>query len=63
MEHVSLFHVGASSGFMPRNGIAGSSGSTMSITSVSFTVSLFSFCFQGLSVDGSEVLKSPSIIV
>jgi len=30
VEHVSLFHVGASSGYMPRNGIAGSSGSTIS---------------------------------
>jgi hypothetical protein len=34
-----------------------------SITSVSFTVSLFSFCFQYLSIDESEVLKSPTIIV
>jgi hypothetical protein len=31
VEHVSLLHVGASSGYMPRSGIAGSSGSTMSI--------------------------------
>jgi hypothetical protein len=30
MEHVSLLHIGASSGYMPRRGIAGSSGSTMS---------------------------------
>ena len=30
VEHVSLLHVGASSGYMPRSGIAGSSGSTMS---------------------------------
>jgi hypothetical protein len=30
MEHVSLLHVGASSGYMTRGGIAGSSGSTMS---------------------------------
>jgi hypothetical protein len=30
VEHVSLLQVGASSGYMPRNGIAGSSGSTMS---------------------------------
>jgi hypothetical protein len=30
VEHVSLLHVGASSGNMPRSGIAGSSGSTMS---------------------------------
>ena len=30
VEHVSLFHVGASSRYMPRSGIAGSSGSTMS---------------------------------
>jgi hypothetical protein len=30
VEHVSLFHVGASSGYMPRSGIAGFSGSTMS---------------------------------
>jgi hypothetical protein len=30
VEHVSLFHVGASSEYMPRSGIAGSSGSTMS---------------------------------
>ena len=29
MEHVSLLHVGASSGYMPRTGIAGSSGRTM----------------------------------
>ena len=29
-EHVSLLPVGASSGYMPRSGIAGSSGSTMS---------------------------------
>jgi hypothetical protein len=27
-EHVSLLHVGASSGYMPRSGIAGSSGSS-----------------------------------
>ena len=26
MEHVSLLYVGASSGYMPRSGIAGSSG-------------------------------------
>ena len=30
VEHVSLLHVGASSVCMPRSGIAGSSGSTMS---------------------------------
>jgi hypothetical protein len=30
VEHVSLLHVGASSGYIPRSGIAGSSGSTMS---------------------------------
>jgi hypothetical protein len=30
VEHVSLLHVGASSGYVPRSGIAGSSGSTMS---------------------------------
>jgi hypothetical protein len=30
VEHVSLLHVGASSGYMPRRGIAGFSGSTMS---------------------------------
>jgi hypothetical protein len=30
VEHVSLLHVGASSGYMARNGIAGSSDSTMS---------------------------------
>jgi len=30
VEHVSIFHVGTSSGYMPRSGIAGSSGSTMS---------------------------------
>jgi hypothetical protein len=29
VEHVSLLQVGASSGYMPRSGIAGSSGSTM----------------------------------
>jgi hypothetical protein len=29
VEHVSLIHVGASSGYMPRSGIAGSSGSTL----------------------------------
>ena len=29
-EDVSLLHVGTSSGYMPRSGIAGSSGSTMS---------------------------------
>ena len=28
--HVSMFYVGASLGYMPRSGIAGSSGSTMS---------------------------------
>jgi hypothetical protein len=28
VEHVSLLHVGASSGNMPRSGILGSSGST-----------------------------------
>jgi hypothetical protein len=30
VEHASLLHIGASSGHMPRSGIAGSSGSTMS---------------------------------
>jgi hypothetical protein len=30
VEHVSLLHVGAPSGYMFRNGIAGPSGSTMS---------------------------------
>jgi hypothetical protein len=30
VEHVSFLRVGASSGYMPRNGIAGSSGSTTS---------------------------------
>jgi hypothetical protein len=30
VEHVSLLQVGASSGYMLRSGIAGSSGSTMS---------------------------------
>jgi hypothetical protein len=29
VEHVSLLHVGASFGYMPRSGIAGSSVSTM----------------------------------
>jgi hypothetical protein len=31
------------------------------ITSVNFTVSLFSFCFHDLSIAESEVLKSPTI--
>jgi hypothetical protein len=30
VEHVSLLYVGASSGYMPRSGIARSSGNTMS---------------------------------
>jgi hypothetical protein len=30
VEHVSLLHVGTSSGYMPRRGISGSSSSTMS---------------------------------
>jgi hypothetical protein len=30
VEHVSLLPVGTSSGYMPRRGIAGSSGSTLS---------------------------------
>jgi hypothetical protein len=30
VEHVSFLSVGASSGYMPKRGIAGSSGSTMS---------------------------------
>ena len=30
VEYVSLFHVGVSSGYKPRSGIAGSSSSTMS---------------------------------
>jgi hypothetical protein len=30
MEHMFLLHAGASSGYIPRAGIAGSSGSTMS---------------------------------
>ena len=34
-----------------------------SITSVSFTVSLFSFCFYDLSIAESGVLKSFTIIV
>ena len=31
VEHVSLLHVGASSGYMPRSGIAVSSGSSILI--------------------------------
>ena len=31
VEHVSLLHVGASSGYVPISGISGSSGSTISI--------------------------------
>jgi hypothetical protein len=30
VEHVSLLHIGASSGYMPKSGIAESSGNTMS---------------------------------
>jgi hypothetical protein len=30
VKHVSLLHVGASSGYMPKSGIAGSSSRTMS---------------------------------
>jgi hypothetical protein len=30
VEHVSLLPIGISSGYMPRRGIAGSTGSTMS---------------------------------
>jgi len=30
VEHVSLLYVGAPYGYMPKSGIAGSSGSTMS---------------------------------
>jgi hypothetical protein len=30
VEHMSLLYVGASFGYMPRNGIAGSSGRTIS---------------------------------
>jgi hypothetical protein len=30
VEHVSLLHVGTSSGYVPRSGIAGSSDNTMS---------------------------------
>ena len=37
--------------------------SIWSIASVSFTVSLFSFCFHDLSIAESGVLKSPTIIV
>jgi hypothetical protein len=33
VEHVSFLLVGTSSGYMPRRGIAGSSGSTMSSVS------------------------------
>ena len=33
------------------------------MTSLSFTVSLFSFCFNDLSICESGVLKSPTIIV
>ena len=33
------------------------------ITSVSFHGSLFSFCFQDLSIDEIRALKSPTIIV
>ena len=32
VEHVSLFHVGSFSGYMPRSGIAGSSGRQMDRT-------------------------------
>ena len=30
VEHVLLLNIGASSGYMPRSGVAGTSGSTMS---------------------------------
>ena len=33
------------------------------ITSVSFNVSVFNFCFHDLSIADSRVLKSPTIIV
>jgi hypothetical protein len=33
------------------------------MTSVSFNVSLLSFCFPDLSIDESGMLKSPNIIV
>ena len=33
------------------------------ITSVSFTVSLFNFCFHNLSIAERKVLKFPNIIV
>ena len=32
VEHVSLFPIGTSSGYMPRRGIAGSSGSIMDVS-------------------------------
>jgi hypothetical protein len=38
VEHVSFLPVGASSGYMPRRGIAGSSGSTMSNFSFHFLI-------------------------
>ena len=33
------------------------------VTLVSFTVSLFTFCFHDLFIDENRVLKSPTIIV
>jgi hypothetical protein len=58
VEHVSLLQVGASSGYMPRRGISGSSGSTMSNFLRNHQTD-----FHDLSIDERGVLKSPTIIV
>ena len=58
VEHVYLLQVGASSGYMPRRGLSGSSGSTMSNFLRKHQTD-----FQDLSIDESGVLKSPTIIV
>ena len=42
--HVSLLYVGASFGYMPRSGIAGSSGSTMSNFLRNFQTDFWSGC-------------------
>ena len=44
VKHVSLLHVGASSRYMPRSGIAGSSGSTMSNFLRNFQTDIQSGC-------------------
>jgi hypothetical protein len=50
VEHASLLYVGASFGYMPRSGIAGSSGNTMSNFLRNFQIDFQSGCKISLTI-------------